>query len=135
MHEAFLRLLEQRQLCWRNRGHFFAVAATMMRRVLINHARDRTCAKRGSGGQHLTLEETILPSGMRPSELVELDEALEQLAFQYPEQAAVVEMRFFAGFKSREISAALGVSEPTVHRRWRLARAWLYRFLRRPGGG
>ena len=101
----------------------------MMRRVLLNHARDRACAKRGGGVPALPLEDELLPSGLRPARLIELDEALERLAGRYPELATVVELRFFGGFLSTEIAETLGVSEPTVRRRWRMARAWLYHQL------
>ena len=129
VNEAYLRLLGQQHVKWQNRAHFYAIAARMMRRILANHARDRVTAKRGGGAAHLPLEETALSGEESLAETLAVDEALRGLASVHPQQAQVVEMRYFGGMKSEEIAEVLGVSVPTVSRRWRVARAWLYRSL------
>ncbi|MDY7093665.1 MAG: sigma-70 family RNA polymerase sigma factor [Acidobacteriota bacterium] len=140
VHEAYLRLVDQRHVRWQSRAHFFAVASTMMRRVLINHARDRSTAKRGGGAPHLQLDERLLPSGNlgegggepreRWDDWLALDQALSRLAEAHPQQARAVELRYFAGLGQEEIAEVLGLSRATVTRRLRVARAWLYRHLR-----
>ncbi|RMH15851.1 MAG: sigma-70 family RNA polymerase sigma factor [Acidobacteria bacterium] len=128
VHEAFLRLLEQRHVAWESRRHFFAIAARMMRRILVDYARRRNYRKRGGRLRHLSLDEGLVPVEITP-ELAALDDALRDLAEVSPEQAQVVELRFFGGLRRREIAEILGLSEPTVSRRWRVARAWLFRHL------
>ncbi|MCH9647464.1 MAG: sigma-70 family RNA polymerase sigma factor [Deltaproteobacteria bacterium] len=129
VHEAYLRLLGQKQVSWQDRGHFFAMAARMMRRILVNHARDRVCAKRGGGVEHLPLEESVCLPMDRPEECIAVDEALGALAAVHPQQAKVVELRYFGGLNRDEIGESLGLSRPTIARRLRVARIWLYRYL------
>ena len=129
VHEAYLRLLEQQHLAWQSRAHFMAIAAKMMRRVLLNHSRERQAAKRGGGSPHVSLEDAFQIDAQRPQAFGPLDDALNRLAKIRPEQARIVEMRFFGGLSQEEIAEVMAVSVPTVSRRWRLARAWLYREL------
>lgn len=129
IHEAFLRLIDQRQVDWRSRAHFFAIAAQMMRRILVDHARRRGSHRRGGDVRRLVLDEVpdlAVPQG---EDLVALDEALTELAREDESLARIVDLRFFGGLDHDEIAALLGVSNPTVRRRWRLAKAWLYRRL------
>lgn len=130
VHEAYLRLVGQRHVQWQNRAHFLAIAARMMRRVLVNHARDRVCAKRGGGAPHIPLDATAVVSEDHLAECLAVDQALELLAGVNPQQAEAVELRYFGGLKREEIAEALGISVPTVARRLRVARAWLCRHLR-----
>jgi RNA polymerase sigma-70 factor (ECF subfamily) len=129
IHEAFLRLIDQRQVDWRNRSHFFAIAAQMMRRILVDHARRRGYRKHGGDVRRLMLDDVPDLAVQRDMDLVALDEALTELAEVDGELAKIVELRFFGGLEHDEIAAALGVSNPTVRRRWRMAKAWLYRRL------
>jgi RNA polymerase sigma factor (TIGR02999 family) len=129
IHEAFLRLVDQRQVDWRNRAHFFAIAAQMMRRILVDHARRRGYRKHGGDVRRLMLDDVLDVAAERDMDLVALDEALTELAEVDPELAKVVDLRFFGGLDHDEIAVALGVSNPTVRRRWRVAKAWLYRRL------
>ena len=131
VHEAYLRLVDQRHVHWRDRGHFLALAATMMRRVLVDRARARRAGKRGSGEQAITLTD-VAAAGLDPAvEVLDVDRALERLANAYPRPARVVELRFFGGLSHADVARAFGVSVPTIERRWRLARAWLHAELRR----
>jgi RNA polymerase sigma factor (TIGR02999 family) len=133
VNEAFLRLVDQRQDGWQNRSHFFGIAALMMRRVLVDHARSRQYARRGCGALHLPLDAAGEVAGaMAAPEILALNEAIGQLREFYPQASKVVELRFFAGLTEDEIGKKLGISTPTVKRRWRLARAWLYRYLSPP---
>jgi RNA polymerase sigma-70 factor, ECF subfamily len=127
VHEAYLRLVRQEDVSWQNRAHFFAVAARMMRRILVDHARKHNYAKRGGGAMTLSLDETVAPAKERELDLVALDEALETLAKLDERQCRMVELRFFGGLSIEETSEVLGVSAPTVKREWASARAWLYR--------
>ena len=127
VHEAFLRLAGQRA-DFENRAHFLAIASTLMRRVLIDHARARQAAKRPRGVP-LTLPTGLAGGAGVEVELLDLDRALERLAAEHPRPARVVEMRFFAGLTEGEIGEALGLTERTVHRDWTFARAWLLRAL------
>lgn len=129
VNEAYLRLVDQRRIQWQNRAQFFGVAAQMMRRILVNHAKKHLYAKRGGGAPKLALDEGMNLSVEQSPELVALDDALTRLASFDPRQARIVELRFFAGLTSEEIGEALGISVPTVTRDWRTARAWLYRAL------
>lgn len=126
VHEAYLRLIDQKKVQWQNRTHFFGIAAQMMRRILVDHARSHLYAKRGAGAPKLSLDEALTLSLERAPELVALDEALDRLAHLHPQQAKIVELRFFVGLSAEEISQILGVSSRTVTRGWRIARAWLY---------
>lgn len=129
VHEAFLRLLEQRHLQWQSRSHFYGIAARMMRRILIDDARKYLYAKRGGGAPKLSLDQALSIPVERAPELVALDDALHSLAQFAPRQARVVELRYFGGLSRKDIAALLGVSVPTVGRQWRVARAWLYRHM------
>jgi RNA polymerase sigma factor (TIGR02999 family) len=127
VHEAYLRLVRQEDVSWQNRAHFFAVAARMMRRILVDHARKHNYAKRGGGAMTLSLDETVAPVKERELDLVALDDALDALAKLDERQCRMVELRFFGGLSIEETSEVLGVSTPTVKREWASARAWLYR--------
>jgi RNA polymerase sigma factor (TIGR02999 family) len=129
VHEAFVRLVDQRRVQWRNTLHFVALAAQMMRRILVDHARSHAYAKRGGGARKLSLDEAGELAADQVPDLLEVDVALDKLAELDPELSRVVELRFFGGLKNEEIAEVLGVSVPTVVRRWRLAKAWLYRHL------
>ena len=129
VHEAYLRLIDQRDVAWQNRAHFFAIAAHVMRRVLVDHARARGAAKRG---ESLTVPLEDVDEQMRPPEIdvLALDIALDKLAATDDRQRRLVELRFFAGLTVVEAAAVLGIAPITVKRDWALARAWLYRELR-----
>jgi RNA polymerase sigma factor (TIGR02999 family) len=129
VHEAYLRLIGQRNAGWQSRGQFYAVAARMMRRVLIDHARRGHAGKRGGAAIHLSLEGTDLPVAAPSIDLLALDAALTRLEALDAEQARVVELRFFAGLSVEETALALGLSPATIKRYWQSARAWLYREL------
>jgi RNA polymerase sigma factor (TIGR02999 family) len=129
VNEAYLRLVDQTRVDWKNSLHFMALASQMMRRILVDHARTRRYAKRGGGARPISLEAAPEVSMDAAPDLIEVDEALDRLAEVHPELARVVELRFFGGLTSEEIAKLLDLSVPTVTRRWRLARAWLYRHL------
>jgi RNA polymerase sigma factor (TIGR02999 family) len=126
VNEAYIRLVDQTQVRWQNRAHFLGVAAQMMRRILVDHARGRQAEKRGGDYQKLSLDENIDVSGDRSAELVALDEALDRLAELDPQKSRIVELRFFGGLSVEETAEVIGVSAPTVKRQWRMAKAWLY---------
>lgn len=126
VNEAYLRLVDQRQENWNNRGHFFAVAAKMMRRILVDHARSRRSGKRGAGVAPIPLAEVEDFYLGQPTDLLALDDALVDLAAFDAQKASIVELRFFVGMNLQEISEALDCSTATVTRHWRAARAWLY---------
>ena len=130
VHEAYLRLVDQKQLDWQNRAHFLAIAARTMRQILVNHARDRFCAKRGGGAEHLPLDEAAAVPDERLAEYLAVDEALTSLAAADAQQAEIMELYYFGGLSRQEIAGDLGVSVPTVARRLEVARAWLYRHIR-----
>jgi RNA polymerase sigma factor (TIGR02999 family) len=132
VHEAYLRLVDQRNADFDDRAHFLAFASTVMRRVLVDHARARLAAKRAHAEVPLTLATGLPELGGRDPELLDLDRSLLRLAAEYPRQARVVEMRFFAGLTEKEIGAALEVTERTVKRDWAFARAWLLDALGTP---
>jgi RNA polymerase sigma-70 factor, ECF subfamily len=131
VHEAYLRLVEIPHVQWHDRVHFFAIAAKVMRRVLIEHARSAHCSKRGAGVRPINLNEALTMSAKLDSEIVRLDEALEDLAKLDARKAQVVEMRYFGGLTSTEIASVLGVSPQSVNRDWSLAKAWLTREMSR----
>jgi RNA polymerase sigma factor (TIGR02999 family) len=132
IHEAYVDLIDQHETKqWQNRAHFYAVAANVMRRILVDHARTHRTAKRGGGGKKLSLDEAVPVTSQRSDELLAVDEALSRLAEFDPRQSKVVELRFFAGFTDDETAEVLGVSSRTVKRDWRLAKAWLYSELNR----
>jgi len=130
VNEAYLKLVKQDRANWQNRAHFLGVAAIAMRRILINYAKKRRAEKRGGGAILATYEDSDVGRVTRTDELLALDEALHQLAERSERQARVVEMWFFGGLTHVEIAEALGISEPTVRRDWRVARAWLSHALR-----
>jgi RNA polymerase sigma factor (TIGR02999 family) len=125
VHEAYLRLLEQKEVDWNNRLHFFSIAAEMMRRILVNYAIQRNAKKRGDGAAKIALDEAISFSKEKDLDIIVLDETLNELAKFDPDQAKIVELRFFAGLTIEETAAALGISESTVKREWRSAKAWI----------
>ena len=133
--EAYLRLIDQRRVQWRNRAHFFGVAAQLMRRILVDHARGRHAAKRGGGARQLTLGDADSAREMPDESGVDvlvLNEALERLATIDPHQARIVELRYFGGMTIEDTAEATGVSPATVKREWAIARAWLRRELATP---
>ena len=130
VNEAFVRLIDQRRVQWRNSLQFIALGAQMMRRILVDHARSRGYAKRGGGAPRVSLDEVPEVSDEAAPDVLEVDEALTKLAQDHPDLARVVELRFFGGLTSEQIAELLGIAVPTVTRRWRMARAWLYRHLR-----
>jgi RNA polymerase sigma factor (TIGR02999 family) len=127
IHEAYLRLIDANDVNWQSRAHFFAIAAKLMRRILVEHARRRDAHKRGGSVIRLPLDETLAVADKTDVDLLAIDEALDRLAAVDPQQARVVELRFFSGLSVEETAAALGVSPKTVKRDWSVARAWLRR--------
>lgn len=127
VHEAYLRLVGQDSVRWRNRDHFISMAATMMRRVLVDHARGHKRDKRGGGSVKLSLTEADGFITAAEVDFVVLDEALERLAKDYPQESQIVELRFFGGLSIAETARLLKVSDSTVERDWKFARAWLLR--------
>lgn len=127
VNEAFLKLLEQKSVQWRNRAHFFAIAARLMRRVLLDYARRRLRDKRGNGAAHVELEEAFLLTAEKSAEIVRLDEALNQLAEIDALKSQIVELRHFGGLTVEETAAALNIAPITVMRHWGLAKSWLKR--------
>ncbi len=127
VHEAYLRLIDQNHVQWQNRAHFFAIAAQMMRRILITNAQSHAYAKRGGGALKVSLDEAAVLSPARAGELIALDEALKSLAVIDVRRSQVVELRFFGGLSNEEIAEVLKISPNTVTRDWNVARAWLYR--------
>lgn len=131
VHEAYMRLVKQKDVTWQSRAHFFGVASQMMRRILVDHARRRGYAKRGGGALTLALDAAVTTSQQREIDLVALDDALVGLAKLDERQSRMVELRFFGGLSIEETSEVLGVSTPTVKRDWASARAWLFREISR----
>jgi RNA polymerase sigma factor (TIGR02999 family) len=132
IHEAWLRLAGQPRIAWRDRAHFFGLAARMMRRILVDHARARLAAKRGAGAVVLSLDWVEIDSSPRKlDEILAVDESLERLHQLDPQEARIVEMHYFAGMTVKETAEALGISPRTVDREWALASAWLRRELSR----
>lgn len=137
VHEAYLRLINQQPKSWKNRAHFFAVAALLMRQILVDHARRHHAAKRGDGMQHVRLDSAVLQVASpvafaleESEDLIALDDALRELSTANPRQSRIVELRFFAGMSAKEIAHVLGISERTVDRERAAAQAWLFRRLR-----
>jgi RNA polymerase sigma factor (TIGR02999 family) len=127
VHEAFLKLIDQRGINWQNRAHFYGIAARLMRRILVDHARAHSAEKRGGGMPNVEFEEAgIFPQQQRRVDLISLDEALERLAKLDIRKSKVVEMRFFGGLNEDEIAECLSVSRKTVMRDWQMAKLWLY---------
>ena len=133
LNEAYLQLTDKTPLRWQNRTHFMAVAAQLMRRIMVDHARARHALKRGAGAIRVTLDETALVTEERAEELLALDEALEKLAEFDRRRCEIVEMRYFGGLTVEEIAAVLKVHPNTVMRDWRAAKAWLYAELTMEG--
>jgi RNA polymerase sigma factor (TIGR02999 family) len=132
VNEAYMKLVTQRKADWQNRAHFFAIAARVMRRILLDHARQRLRGKRGGdAGTHVDATTIAVPdAAVDPVDVLAIDRALQQLEELDPDQARIVELRFFAGLTVEETAAAVGASPATVKREWAVAKAWLYRTLR-----
>ena len=133
VHEAYMRLIDQNEVQWQNRAHFFAIAAQTMRRILVEYARARHYAKRGGGAQQVSLDEAMVVSQERVAEVVALDEALQSLAKFDQRKSQMVELRFFGGLSKEETAEVLGVSPGTVMRDWTLAKTWLQREINKRG--
>jgi RNA polymerase sigma factor (TIGR02999 family) len=135
VHEAYLRLVDQRRVDWRNRAQFLGLAANMMRRILVNHARDRAVQKRGGGAVAVSLSLVEAPAGRADVELIALEDALQRLAALDERKSKVVELKFFGGLTIEEIAEVLQISGATVEREWAFARAWLYEAVEGKDGG
>ena len=131
VNEAYLRLIDLKQMQWQNRAHFFAMSARVMRRILVDFARARRNDKRGGGAPKVTLDEALLPPVEAGQDLVALDDALQALAAVHPRKSEVVELRYFGGLSLEETAEALQVSVDTVKRDWRFAKLWLLREIKR----
>ena len=129
IHEAYVRLVDQRNMQWQNRAHFFGIAAQMMRRILVDHARSKKRAKRGGSDIRVSLGDAEVAAKDQDLDVVALDEALERLARIDEQQSRVVELRFFSGLSVEETAEVMGISKSTVKRDWSMAKAWLHREL------
>ncbi len=129
VHEAYLRLINQQQVTWQNRAHFFGVAAQMMRRILVNHAVAKAADKRGGQATKLSIDEAVSFAAERQVDLIALDDALKTLEQLDPQQSRVVELRFFGGLSIEETAEVLSVSPATVKREWQTAKLWLRRAM------
>ena len=131
VNEAYLKLFGQREVDWQNRGHFFAIAAQLMRRILVDHARRQLRHKRGGGGLPEPLDDQVAAPGAAVDAIdaIDLDRAIQKLEQIDPDQSRIIEMRFFGGLTVEETAAVLGISPATVKREWALAKGWLYREL------
>jgi RNA polymerase sigma factor (TIGR02999 family) len=129
VNEAFVRLVNRKNIQWQNRAHFFGIAAQSMRTILVDHARSHACAKRGGGAGTLVLDEALVVSQQKASEVLALDDALKQLALIDPQQSTIVELRFFGGLTVEEAAEVLHISPATIKREWSTAKAWLYHEL------
>src|ERR687883_1107147 len=129
IHEAYVRLVDQRNVQWQNRAHFFGIAAQMMRRILVDHARTKKRAKRGGSEVRVSLSEATVAAKDQELDVVALDEALERLAQIDEQQSRVVELRFFSGLSVEETAEVMDISKATVKRDWSMAKAWLHREL------
>ena len=129
VHEAFLKLVDISDITWQDRAHFFAVSANVMRRILVDHARARQSDKRGGSVQRIALEDAISLSSAPDVDLIELDQALRELASFDQQQSNIVELRFFGGLTIEETAQVVGISPATVKREWLVAKAWLFRKL------
>jgi RNA polymerase sigma-70 factor, ECF subfamily len=130
VHEVYLRLVNLNQMKWENRTHFYAISAITMRRVLVDQAREIAADKRGGGLQRITLDNLEISNEQKATDLLELDEALKNLAAIDERKARVVEMRYFGGLNQKEIAEVLQVTEKTVQRDWQFAKIWLYKELK-----
>jgi RNA polymerase sigma factor (TIGR02999 family) len=133
INEAYMRLADYKRMRWQTRAHFFAVAAQVIRRILVEHARSRKYAKRGGGAQRVSLEEVAIVSQDRSAEVIAVDEALTELEAWDSRKCKIVELRFFGGLSIEETAEALKISTTTVEREWRSAKAWLYREISEGG--
>ena len=131
VHEAYVKLIDQDRVQWRNRAHFFAIASRLMRRILVDHARAHGAAKRGGGDPMVSLDDAGDVAREQDVSLLALDDAVAQLETLDPQQAKIVELRYFGGLTIEEVAAVVGVSPATVGREWNVAKAWLYRELTR----
>jgi RNA polymerase sigma factor (TIGR02999 family) len=129
IHEAYIRLVDQREAPWQSRGQFFALSARLMRRILVDHARSKAYAKRGAHAKQVSLDEGMAVSGKRGADIIAVDDALKDLEALDPRKSRIVEMRFFGGLSLEETAEVLEVSVPTVEREWRAARAWLHKAI------
>ncbi len=125
VHEAYMRLIDQHSVDWKNRSHFFAIASEMMRRILVNHAESHNAKKRGDGQTMISLDDVDVVANDSEVDLILLNTALNELAEFDDTQARIVEMKFFGGLTNEEVAEVLGVSDSTIKREWRMARAWL----------
>jgi len=135
VHETYLKLVNEREMSWQNRAHFFAVAAQLMRKILIDYARSRNAAKRGGGAQRVSLDEALEVSDERSADLIALDDALNSLATFDERKSRIAELRYFGGMSVEETAEALCISPVTVMRDWRLTKAWLHSELSQGGAG
>lgn len=126
VNEAYIKLVDQRNVRWQNRAHFFGIAAQLMRRILVDHARSRACLKRGAAAQKLSLDETATIATDKAEDFLSLDDALTRLAEIDAKKSRIVEMKIFCGLNTKEIAAVEKVSPSTIEREWRKAKAWLY---------
>ena len=126
VHEAYMQLVDQTRVTWQSRAHFFGVAAQLMRRILVDHARTQNALKRGGDAQKLSLDDSLGLASGPPVAFDELDEALNRLQQLDPNQAKIVELRFFGGLTVEEVSEVIGSSTATIEREWRMAKAWLH---------
>ena len=129
VNEAFVRLVNRKNVNWQNRAHFFGLAAQLMRTILVDHARSHACAKRGGGAFKLELDDALVVSQKKASEVIALDDALKELARLDPQQSRIVELRFFGGLTVEETAEVLHLSPATIKREWSTAKAWLYHEL------
>ena len=129
VNEAYLRLIDQNSVRWQDRAHFFAIAAQMMRRILVDYARSRRYAKRGGEAHQVSFDESAIVSPQKGAELVAVDEALTDLATRDARKSKIVELRFFGGLNIEETAEVMGISATTVQREWRSAKAWLYQAI------
>jgi RNA polymerase sigma factor (TIGR02999 family) len=125
--EVYLRLVHQHEVSWQNRAHFFGIAAQMMRRILVSHARGREAKKRGGAADHISLPEDLMAASGRDPNLLALDDALTRLETLDPEKSRMVELRFFSGLSIEETAEVMKVSPRTIDRQWQTAKAWLHR--------
>lgn len=130
IHEAYLRLVDQKNVHWQNRAHFFGIAAQLMRRILVDHARTKKRAKRGGSDIRVSLDEATAVAKAQDLDVVALDEALERLAKIDEQQSRIVELRFFSGLTVEETAEVLSISPATVKRDWSMAKAWLHREIK-----
>ena len=132
INEAYLKLVDQQDVEWQNRAHFFAVAAQVMRHILVDHARTRNYAKRGGGAPKLPLDEAAALTEQRAGELIALDDALRELAALDERKSQIIELRFFGGLSLEETAQVIKISPSTVQREWRAAKAWLHHTMSKP---